>query len=116
MMAQSRARGRWSITMKAPAEFPIPFRSDQVFIGGAWQAPACGETLALENPSDGSELACIARGGAADIDAAVRAARAALDSSDPKSWGRLSALERGRVLLEISHKVMDNVELLAGLE
>jgi aldehyde dehydrogenase (NAD+) len=116
MMAQSRARGRWSIAMNAPAEFSIPFRSDQVLIGGAWRAPTSGETLALENPSDGSELARIARGGAADIDAAVRAARAALDSSDPKSWGRLSALERGRVLLEIGHKVLDNVELLARLE
>ena len=33
------------------------------------------------NPSDGSELARIARGNAADIDAAVGAARAALDGA-----------------------------------
>ena len=50
-----------------------------------------GATLALEDPSDGSELARIARGGAADVDAAVAAARAALDSGDAGSWGRLSA-------------------------
>ena len=37
--------------------------------------------LSLEDPSDGSVLAPIARGGSADIDAAVAAARAALDSA-----------------------------------
>jgi aldehyde dehydrogenase (NAD+) len=63
-------------------------------------------------PSDGSDLARIARGGAADIDAAVAAARAALEGA----WGRTSALERGRILSAIGRKVLDNVELLAALE
>ena len=102
--------------MNAPREFSIPFRTDQVLIGGHWQASASGETLALENPSDGSDLARIARGGAADVDAAVAAARAALDSGEAHAWGRLSALERGRVLLAIGRKVLDNLELLAQLE
>jgi aldehyde dehydrogenase (NAD+) len=116
MMAQSRRRGRWSLAMNAPTEFSIPFRTDQVLIGGAWRAAASGETIALENPSDGSELARIARGGGADIDAAVVAARAALDASKADAWGRMSALDRGRVLLAIGRKVLDNVELLARLE
>ena len=102
--------------MNAPREFSIPFRTDQVLIGGHWQASASGETLALENPSDGSDLARIARGGAADVDAAVAAARAALDSGQAHAWGRLSALERGRVLLAIGRKVLDNLEMLAHLE
>ena len=42
---------------------------------------------ALLNPSGGSQLAQIARGNAADIDAAVSAAQSALDGE----WGRLSA-------------------------
>ena len=58
----------------------------QVFIGGRWRAGANGETLPLLNPSDGSLLAQIARGNAADIDAAVAAAQAALDGD----WGRLT--------------------------
>jgi aldehyde dehydrogenase (NAD+) len=104
--------------MNAPRAFPLPvsYRTDQVLIGGAWRAPASGETLALENPSDGTALARIARGGAADIDAAVAAARMALDPADANSWGRMSALERGRVLLAIGRKVLDNVEMLAQLE
>ena len=90
----------------------IPFDASQLLIGGRWQAAAAGATVALENPSDGSTLAQIARGGAADVDAAVGAARAALDGA----WGALTAAERGRVLGAIGRKVLDNVELLARLE
>jgi aldehyde dehydrogenase (NAD+) len=96
--------------------FPIPFPADRLLIGGTWRAAAAGATLALEDPSDGSELARIGRGSAADIDAAVAAARAALDDGDAAAWGRLSAVERGRILAAIAGKVLDNVELLAALE
>jgi len=92
--------------------FTIPFDSTRVLIGGEWRAAANGQTLALHDPSDGSELARIARGTAADIDAAVAAAQAALDGE----WGRLTAAERGRLLAAIGRKVLDNVELLAQLE
>jgi len=57
---------------------PIGFDATQVFIGGQWRPCAGGRTLPLANPSDGSPLAEIARGGAADVDAAVAAAQAAL--------------------------------------
>ena len=96
--------------------FPIRFPTDRLLVGGEWRAAAAGATIALEDPSDGSELARIGRGGAADIDAAVAAARAALDDGAAGAWGRLSAVERGRVLAAIAAKVLDNVELLAELE
>ncbi len=94
----------------------VPFPTDRLFIGGEWCAPASGATLALEDPSDGSELARIGRGGAGDIDAAIAAARAALDDGAASAWGRQSAVERGRLLAAIGRKVFDNVELLAALE
>jgi aldehyde dehydrogenase (NAD+) len=90
----------------------IPFDPSRLLIGGEWRAAAGGATLALENPSDGSVLAPIARGAAADVDAAVAAARAALCGP----WGELTAAERGRLLGAIGRKVLDNVELLARLE
>src|SRR6478672_8715860 len=96
--------------------FPIRFPTDRLLVGGEWRAAAAGATMALEDPSDGSELARIGRGSAADIDAAVGAARAALDDAAAGSWGRLSAVERGRILAAIGRKVLDNVELLAELE
>jgi len=92
--------------------FTIPFDPALLLIGGAWRPAASAATLPLHDPSDGSELARIARGGAADIDAAVAAAQAALDSE----WGRMTAAERGRTLGAIGRKVLDNVELLAQLE
>ena len=92
---------------------PIPFDTQQVFIGGQWRPSEGGHTLPLENPSDGSLLAQIARGGAADIDAAVAAARAALDGGE---WGRLSATERGRILGVMGRKVLEQVDALAQLE
>ncbi len=84
----------------------IPFATDRLLIGGEWRAAGGRETLALEDPSDGAELARIARGSAADVDAAVAAARASLESRDASSWGRMSAVERGRVLAKIGQKVL----------
>jgi aldehyde dehydrogenase (NAD+) len=96
--------------------FTIPFATDRQLIGGEWRAVSGGATLTLEDPSDGATLAHIGRGTAADIDAAVGAARAALDGRAAAAWGRLSATERGRILSAIGRKVLDNVELLAELE
>src|SRR3977135_2585376 len=90
----------------------LGFDSHKVYIGGAWRDSASIDTLPLINPSDGSELARIARGNAADIDAAVRAARAALDGE----WGALAAAERGRVLARIGQAVLAQADELARLE
>ena len=91
---------------------PLLGASNHVFIGGHWRDGATRETLPLLNPSDGSTLARIARGNAADIDAAVHAAQAALDGD----WGRLSAAERGRALMRLSKRVIDAADDLAQLE
>ena len=56
---------------------PLWFDPTEILIGGQWQPCASGETIPLVNPSDGSELAQIARGTGADIDAAVTAAHGA---------------------------------------
>jgi aldehyde dehydrogenase (NAD+) len=88
------------------------FDTDKCLIGGAWVAPTSEQTLALENPSDGKEIARIARGGAADIDAAVAAARTALQGD----WGRVPAAGRGRVLARLGRMVADNADRLARIE
>ena len=90
----------------------VPFDTTPVFIGGAWRGGHGGQTLVLHNPSDGTPLARIARGDAQDIDAAVRAAQAALDGS----WGALTAAERGRLLMKMSAAVLEQVDELARLE
>jgi aldehyde dehydrogenase (NAD+) len=96
----------------AMSPLPLLDRRDGVFIDGRWRDGATRETLPLINPSDGSVLAQIARGGAADIDAAVAAAQGARDGV----WGRLTAAERGRLLLRLSARVGEAVDDLARLE
>ncbi len=96
--------------------FNLSFNTTQVFIGGRWRAGDNGQTLPLLNPSDGSELARIARGNAADINAAVRAAQSALDETLAGSWGQLTATERGRLLWKMSALVLEQADELARLE
>ncbi|WP_140632301.1 aldehyde dehydrogenase family protein [Methylibium rhizosphaerae] len=83
-----------------------------MYIGGLWCESTSRETLELVNPSDGSPLADIARGGPADVDAAVSAARGAIEGD----WGRLTAAERGRLLLAMSRRVLEQADELARLE
>ncbi|HEY3973571.1 MAG TPA: aldehyde dehydrogenase family protein [Candidatus Sulfotelmatobacter sp.] len=81
------------------------------FIGGVWQAPAAGEYFDTIDPSNGEKLAAIAQGGAADVDAAVRAARAA----SPK-WRALTPHVRARYLYALARLVQKHSRLLAVLE
>jgi len=91
---------------------PLGIDTRHLLIGGTWRAPQGARTLPLSDPSDGSALCDIARGEAADVDAAVQAARTALDGE----WGRCTALERGRLLARLGHKVLEHVALLGELE
>src|SRR5512145_2226710 len=66
----------------------------QHFIDGRWTQSAGGEALPVVDPSTGEVIERILRGTAADIDAAVRSARKAVDGGP---WGKLTATERGRL-------------------
>ena len=49
------------------------------FIGGQWRVPLEGKYFETNDPSTGEKLAEVAQGSATDVDAALKAARAALD-------------------------------------
>ena len=83
-----------------------------MIIGGKACQAVSGETLEVRSPVDGQVFEHIPRGQAADIDLAVRAARAALSSD----WGKLNASERGRLMMKLSHLVTEHGEELALLE
>ncbi len=86
------------------------FDPTECLIGGAW-CPA-SQTLPIEDPSTGSEIGALARGGADEIDASVAAAGTARAGD----WGRMTATERGRVLTRIGQMVLARAEDLAILE
>lgn len=79
-------------------------------IGADW-VPAA-ETLWLTDPSTGENLTRIGRGGKPEIDAAVAAAQ----SARAGAWGRMTALERGRLLTRLGQRVLERADDLAWLE
>ena len=85
----------------------------QHFIDNRFVAGSSGETIPVLDPSTGQEYDTIPRGNAADIDLAVRAARKAYDEG---AWGKLTAAERGRLMLKLSLKVLDHIDELTEIE
>lgn len=84
----------------------------RLVIGAERPLAASGRTLPAFDPATGAEIARVPQGGAEDIDAAVRAARAALDGE----WSRLLPTERQRLILKIADLIDENGEELAQLE
>ncbi|WP_159766475.1 aldehyde dehydrogenase family protein [Streptomyces sp. HM190] len=66
---------------------------DGMYIGGAWRPPAGTDTIEVVDPVDERVIGRVPAGTAADIDAAVHAARAALPG-----WAATPPAERGAVI------------------
>ena len=81
------------------------------YIGGAWQKTASGEYFATANPATGEKIADVAHAYAADVDAAVKAARKALPA-----WQALSGHQRARYLYALARQVQKHSRRLAVLE
>ncbi|WP_244831493.1 aldehyde dehydrogenase family protein [Caballeronia sp. TF1N1] len=88
----------------------------QHFIGNAWKAPDSGATLDVIDPSTGEPFAHISRGNAADIDAAVAAARGAMGEALDGAWAKLSPAERSNLLFAYAAAVLEHGDELAQLE
>ncbi|WP_276809406.1 aldehyde dehydrogenase [Castellaniella defragrans] len=82
------------------------------FINGASVPPASGDYFDTENPYTGEVWAHIARGNAADVDAAVAAAKAAFEGP----WGGLTATRRGQLLRRLADLVIEHAPRLAEIE
>ncbi|WP_232830564.1 aldehyde dehydrogenase family protein [Oceanicella sp. SM1341] len=78
---------------------------------GGWHAPRDGRHAPTLNPATGEELAEVAEAGAADVDAAVAAARAGF-----ATWRDVAPLERARILREIAARLRRHGDELALLD
>ncbi|MER5218761.1 aldehyde dehydrogenase family protein, partial [Streptomyces sp. NPDC002838] len=86
----------------------------QLLLVDGKQVPAAdGRTFTVLDPSDGTAFAQVALAGAADVDQAVAAARAAFTASE---WARMRAADRGRLLYRIAEAIRYQGERLARLE
>lgn len=84
----------------------------QLPIGGSWGPAADGATYETVNPYTGRPWARVPDAAAADVDAAVRAARAALVGS----WGAMTGFERSTLMRRLADIVERNAERLAVVE
>lgn len=91
------------------ADIPV---HDRLFIGGDWVAPAGTGVIDVVNPSTEEPAGRVPDGTEADIDAAVAAARRALDDGP---WPRMSPKERAEVLAAVSAAITADMQGLAEL-
>ena len=82
-------------------------------IDGVRLAARSGETFACLSPLDGRSLGEVARGREADVDAAVRSARAAFDDG---RWADKAPAQRKRVLQKFAERILAAKDELALLE
>jgi aldehyde dehydrogenase (NAD+) len=85
-------------------------RSFGHFIGGVWTRVE-GASFETKNPATGEVLARVASASASDVDAAVKAARAALPG-----WQALTGHQRARYLYALARQVQKHSRRLAVLE
>lgn len=85
----------------------------ELYINGAWVAPAEGKTLPVINPATEEIFHHIPAATAPDAEAAVRAARIAFDQGP---WPRMSGKERAVHLRAIAKGIRDRLPELARLE
>jgi len=82
-----------------------------LYIGGRWVSPNEGKSFASINPSNMEKLADVPTAGEADVDAAVKAAKAAF-----KDWSRVAIKERARCLQLLADRIEKNADELALLD
>jgi phenylacetaldehyde dehydrogenase len=85
----------------------------KMLIDGQWVAAQSGKTFDVFNPATGDVLARVAEGDRADIDRAVKAARAAFESGP---WPSMTSATRARLMWKLADLIEDHTDELAQLE
>src|SRR5271154_4517062 len=88
-------------------------RSYKNYVNGQWVDSSSGETFPVYDPSTEEVIAQVASASAADVDKAVKAARAAFDGGP---WPQTTAQDRGRILFRLAEKIRQNAAMLAEVE
>jgi len=99
--------------MSPPQESQVAVSATKLLIDNRWIASESGKTFATINPSTGEEICQIAEADAADVDKAVKAARAAFEH---RAWRKMPASARGRLLNRLADLIEQHTDELASLE
>lgn len=85
----------------------------KLLINNAWRNAHSGERFDVVDPYNGDVLCRVARGGAADIEDAVVAARQAFESDD---WANSTPRQRATLLQKVADLIESNIDELSILE
>ena len=85
----------------------------QLLINNEWVNSVSGKRFPTINPATGEVICEVAEADAADVDKAVKAARAAFTSGE---WPKMSATQRGELLYKLADLIEQNIAELARLE
>jgi aldehyde dehydrogenase (NAD+) len=88
-------------------------RHTDCFIGGQWVPARSGKTFETIDPATEEVIAQVAEGEAADVDAAVKAARTALENGP---WSQMDARDRGNLMHKLCDLIEDEADYLTALE
>jgi aldehyde dehydrogenase (NAD+) len=99
-------------TLPVPPEVHVTPSVTKLLINNRWVPSESGKTFATINPSTGEEICQVAEADAADVNKAVKAARAAFEGP----WRKMRASERGRLLYRLADLIEANADELARLE
>ena len=91
----------------------IEVKPGRLFIGGQWVDPSTGESRPTINPATEKLITTLAAAGPDDVEAAVKAARAAFDGGP---WAKMDAAGRGRLLYKIADLIEEHIDEFAYLE
>jgi aldehyde dehydrogenase (NAD+) len=83
-----------------------------LFINNEWRPAASGKTMDVINPATEDVCATVASADVDDLNAAVEAARNALNGP----WGQMSARERGRLVRKLGERLMERADEISRLE
>ena len=102
-----------SAVLTSPTESQVAVSATKLLINGQWIDSESGKTFPTINPSTGQETSQVAEADAADVNKAVKAARAAFDKGP---WRKSSGAERSRLLHKLADLIEKNADELARLE
>src|SRR5688572_7210537 len=105
------AKGEWDYSPALERSKVTIAPRYELFINGKFVSPKSKKYFASINPANEDVLCELAEAGQDDVDAAVRAAKAA----GPK-WAALEPKERAKFLFRIARRIQDRARELAVLE
>src|SRR5215813_6254564 len=100
-------------TATTAIEPKVKVSANKLLINNKWVDAASGKTFPTVNPSTGEIITQVAEADAADVDKAVAAARHAFDKGP---WRKMSAAERGVLMLRLADLIEKHADELAMLE